>query len=129
MNERIGINRSKKIDSLNRRVKVPAITQRDYYISDNDEEEELIDFLQITSTDDSNDVDISKYNYLDEECDCQCDDCDCEYDNCCEDDDYCYDDNCCCNMFNHFDKKTAIYAGVGALIGSVVIYKLLKRRR
>ena len=64
MNESIGVNLSKVIDNLNKRVKVPAITQRKY---DKEccEEDDYIAFYKDDGFDNS--VDNDKYSYLDGE--------------------------------------------------------------
>ena len=44
MYQSIGINLSKSLDAATKRIKIPAITQRNYYKSNNNYEEEFINF-------------------------------------------------------------------------------------
>ena len=45
MYQSIGINLSKSLDAATKRIKIPAITQRNYYKSNNNYEEEFINFF------------------------------------------------------------------------------------
>ena len=115
MYQSIGINLSKNLDAATKKIKVPAITQRAYYKDLDNCEEEFINFYKSDS-----DYDYS-INYLDD-----------DYDDSIDDDSEC---SCeCCNInsimdkMKNIDSKVAIMAGVGALIGFIGLYKLLKRR-
>lgn len=64
MYQSIGINLSKSLDAATKRIKIPAITQRNYYKSNNNYEEEFINFYKSDST--NNDIDYDEnLNYLD----------------------------------------------------------------
>ena len=66
MYQSIGINLSKSLDAATKRIKIPAITQRNYYKSNNNYEEEFINFYKSDST--NNDIDYDEnLNYLDDE--------------------------------------------------------------
>lgn len=113
MYKSIGINLSKDLDASTKRIKVPAITQRNYYKELNNCEEEYINFYKSNSDNDDIEYD-DNLNYLD--------------------DDYENDDNCCCeesylmNKLKNLDSKILIGASVGALIGCISLYMLIKRR-
>lgn len=120
MYQSIGINLSKNLDAATKRIKVPAITQRSYYKDSNNYEEEFINFYKYDS--DCNDMDYDdNINYLDDdfdesinndsECSCGC----CNYDS-------------LMDKIKNIDSKVVVMAGVGALIGFIGLYKLLKRR-
>ena len=120
MYQSIGINLSKNLDAATKKIKVPAITQRAYYKDLDNCEEEFINFYKSDS--DYNNIDYDdSINYLDD-----------DYDDSRDDDSKC---SCeCCNInsimdkMKNIDSKVAIMAGVGALIGFIGLYKLLKRR-
>ena len=116
MYQRIGINLSKNLDNATKRIKVPAITQR-YYYKDFDTcecEEELINFY---TSDNNCDIDYDdSINYLDDDygdCECSCEE---------------SGNESLINKIKCVDSKVAITAGVGALIGFIGLYKILKRR-
>ncbi|MDU2489068.1 MAG: hypothetical protein E7D27_00570 [Clostridium celatum] len=121
MYQSIGINLSKKLDASTKRIKVPAITQRSYYKDSDNCEEEFINFYKSDS--DYNNIDY--YNddirYLDD-----------DYEESINDD---FESSCgCCdgcslmNKMKNIDSKVAVMVGVGALIGFIGLYKLLKRK-
>ena len=111
MYQSIGINLSKDLDALTKRIKVPAITQRDYYKDLNNCEEEYVNFYKSTSDDD---LDYNEdLDYLDD-----------DY----EDDDCCYEDSCLMDKIKTLDSKVIVGASVGALIGCISLYILLKKR-
>lgn len=120
MYQSIGINLSKNLDAATKRIKVPAITQRSYYKDSDNCEEEFINFYKSNS--DYNNMDYDdNINYLDD-----------DYDESINDDSEC---SCgCCSAdslmdkMKNIDSKVAIMVGVGALIGFIGLYKLLKRR-
>ena len=58
MYQSIGINLSKSLDAATKRIKIPAITQRNYYKSNNNYEEEFINFYKSDST--NNDIDYDR---------------------------------------------------------------------
>ena len=122
MYQSIGINLSKNLDAATKRIKVPAITQRSYYKDPDNCEEEFINFYKSDSDSDYNNMDYDdNINYLDD-----------DYDESINDDSEC---SCgCCNTgslmdkMKNIDSKVAVMAGIGALIGLIGLYKLLKRR-
>ena len=117
MNQNIGINMNKILDSITKRVRVPAITQRQYY-KDYSINEENMKFYNIDDDPD----------YLDEELD------DCEENNseCCEDECYedesCEDECCCMEELMNLDKGKILMLGIGVLVG-VVGTCIIKHRR
>ena len=115
MNESIGVNLSKVIDNLNKRVKVPAITQRKY---DKEccEKDDYIAFYKDDGFDNS--VDNDKYSYLDGE----------EYADTEELDENNYDEECSCSCCDNLDKKTMALIGMGAVIGIMGLYILFKKK-
>lgn len=116
MYQSIGINLSKDLDARTKRVKVPAITQREYYKESNNSEDEYFNFYKGNSDDDCIDCE-ENLKYLDD-----------DYDECTEDDCAC-DDSCCfIDKMKHLDSKVLIGASIGALVGCVGIYFLLKRK-
>lgn len=112
MYQSIGINLSKDLDARTKRVKVPAITQREYYKDPNNSEDEYFDWCKGNSNDECIDGE-ENLKYLDDdyEEDCNCDD-------------------CCCFMdkIKQLDSKVLIGASIGALAGCIGIYLLLKRK-
>jgi len=117
MYQSIGINLSKKLDAATKRIKVPAITQREYYKDLNNCEEEYINFYQSDSN--YNNIDYNdNIKYLDD-----------DYEEDINDDSECSLE-CCdeCSLMKNIDSKVAVMAGVGALIGLIGLYKLLKRK-
>lgn len=120
MYQSIGINLNKNLDASIKRVKVPAITQRAYYKDSDNYEEELINFYKSDS--DYNNVDFDdNINYLDDDYDEPIND-NSKYS--CR---FCNIDSLI-NKIKNIDSKIAVMAGVGALIGLISLYKLLKRR-
>lgn len=128
MYQSIGINLSKKLDASTKRIKVPAITQRSYYKDSDNCEEEFINFYKSDS--DYNNIDY--YNddirYLDDDYEESIND---DFESSCE----CCESSCeCCdgcslmNKMKNIDSKVAVMVGVGALIGFIGLYKLLKRK-
>lgn len=113
MYKSIGINLSKDLDASTKRIKVPAITQRNYYKELNNCEEEYINFYKSNSDNDNIEYD-ENLNYLD--------------------DDYENEDYCCCedsylmDKLKNLDSKILIGASVGALIGCISLYMLIKKR-
>ncbi|MEN8076295.1 hypothetical protein ABFP60_04985 [Clostridioides difficile] len=111
MYQSIGINLSKNLDALTKRIKVPAITQRDYYKDLNNCEEEYVNFYNSTA---DNDIDYNEnLDYLDD---------DYEEENCC------CEDSCLMDKIKNLDSKVIVGASVGALIGCIGLYILLKKR-
>ena len=86
MYQSIGINLSKSLDTATKRIKIPAITQRNYYNLDEDESD------------------------IDNECNCGC------------------DDNCMIEKLKNLDSKVIVGASIGALVGCVGLYLLLRRK-
>lgn len=128
MYENIGINLSKTLDNLTKRVKVPAITQRDYFKDLNNMEEEYIKFYKL----DCNNIENYKdddYSYLDlDENDCEQCSCDEEdYEECI---DKASDNYKCCiiNKFKNVDSKIILGASIGALVSCIGIYFILRKR-
>lgn len=114
MYQSIGINLSKDLDLATKRIKVPAITQRPYYKNANKYEEE---YINLCEADCDNDLDYNEnFDYLDDDSEDSYDSCDC-----CE-------SNCIMDKLKCIDPKIAIMSGIGALIGIIAIYKLLKRK-
>ena len=117
MYQSIGINLSKNLDTAMKRIKVPAITQRPYYKDPDNCEEEYINLYK-TSCDDNNSDYDDNFDYLDDDNESIDDDSECACG--------------CCDLFmdkmKNIDSKVVIIAGVGALIGFIGLYKLLKRR-
>ena len=113
MYKSIGINLSKDLDASTKRIKVPAITQRNYYKELNNCEEEYINFYKSNSDNDDIEYD-ENLNFLD--------------------DDYENNDDCCCeesylmDKLKNLDSKILIGASVGALIGCISLYMLIKKR-
>ncbi len=120
MYQNIGINLSKNLDAATKRIKVPAITQRQYYKDSNNFEEELINFYESDSNYNNMDYDDS-ISYLDD-----------DYNESINNDsDYsgeCCDKSSLMNKMKNIDSKVVIMSGVGALIGLISLYKLLKRK-
>ena len=108
MYQSIGINLSKNLDAATKKIKVPAITQRAYYKDLDNCEEEFINFYKSDS--DYNNID---YDSIDDDSECSCE---------------CCNINSIMDKMKNIDSKVAIMAGVGALIGFIGLYKLLKRR-
>ena len=125
MYQSIGINLSKNLDAATKRIKVPAITQRSYYKDPDNCEEEFINFYKSDS--DYNNIDYDdNIRYLDD-----------DYDDSINDDSINDDSECSCeccdecslmDKMKNMDSKVAVMAGVGALIGFIGLYKLLKRK-
>ena len=110
MYQSIGINLSKSLDAATKRIKIPAITQRNYYKSNNNYEEEFINFYKSDST--NNDIDYDEnLNYLDDE----------EINDCCN-------DSCMMEKLKNLDCKVIVGAGIGALIGCIGLCLLLKKK-
>ena len=117
MYQSIGINLSKNLDAATKKIKVPAITQRAYYKDLDNCEEEFINFYKSDS--DYNNIDYDdSINYLDDDSIDDDSECSCE----------CCNINSIMDKMKNIDSKVAIMAGVGALIGFIGLYKLLKRR-
>lgn len=113
MYKSIGINLSKDLDASTKRIKVPAITQRNYYKELNNCEEEYINFYKSNSDNDNIEYD-ENLDYLDE---------DYENDDCC-----CCEDSYLMDKLKNLDSKILVGASVGALIGCISLYILLKKR-
>lgn len=113
MYKSIGINLSKDLDASTKRIKVPAITQRNYYKELNNYEEEYINFYKSNSDNDNIEYD-ENLDYLDD---------DYENDDCC-----CCEDSYLMDKLKNLDSKILIGASVGALLGCVSLYILLKKR-
>ena len=120
MYQSIGINLSKNLDAATKRIKVPAITQRSYYKDSDNCEEEYINLYKYNCDDNNSDyTNDNDFDYLDDdynesmdsnsECTCGCSD-------------------LFMDKIKNIDSKVVIMAGVGALIGFIGLYKLLKRR-
>ncbi|WP_195987883.1 hypothetical protein [Clostridium sp. D53t1_180928_C8] len=116
MYQSIGINLSKKLDAATKKIKVPAITQRSYYKDSDNCEEEYINLYKYNCDDNNTD---NNFDYLDDDYNESIDS----------------DSECACGYSDLFmdkikniDSKVVIMAGVGALIGFIGLYKLLKRR-
>lgn len=120
MYQSIGINLSKNLDAATKRIKVPAITQRSYYKDSDNCEEEFINFYKSDS--DYNNIDSDdNITYLDDDYDDSINDdseCSCE----------CCDECSLMDKMKNMDSKVAVIAGVGALIGVIGLYKLLKKK-
>ena len=120
MYQSIGINLSKNLDAATKRIKVPAITQRSYYKDSDNCEEELINFYKSDS--DYNNMDYDdNISYLDDNYE--------EFINTvsessCE----CCDGCSLMDKMKNIDSKVGVMVGVGALIGLIGLYKLLKRK-
>lgn len=112
MYQSIGINLSKKLDASTKRIKVPAITQRSYYKESNNYEEEYINLCDSEYNDNNIDYD-ENLDYLDDDSESSCE---------------CCDNECLMDKVKNLDSKVIIMAGVGALIGLIGLYKLLKRK-
>ena len=116
MYQSIGINLSKSLDTATKRIKIPAITQRNYYKSCNNCEDEILNFYK--SDCDESDLNYDKnFDYLDEdesdidnECNCGC------------------DDNCMIEKLKNLDSKVIVGASIGALVGCVGLYILIRRK-
>ena len=121
MYQSIGINLSKSLDAATKRIKIPAITQRNYYKSNNNYEEEFINFYKSDST--NNDIDYDEnLNYLDDE---EINDEDnCYYDEKTD----CCNDSCMMEKLKNLDCKVIVGAGIGALIGCIGLCLLLKKK-
>ena len=121
MYQSIGINLSKSLDAATKRIKIPAITQRNYYKSNNNYEEEFINFYKSYST--NNDIDYDEnLNYLDDE---EINDEDnCYYDEKTD----CCNDSCMMEKLKNLDCKVIVGAGIGALIGCIGLCLLLKKK-
>ena len=121
MYQSIAINLSKKLDASTKRIKVPAITQRSYYKDSDNCEEEFINFYKSDS--DYNNIDY--YNddirYLDDDYEESIND---DFESSCE----CCDECSLIDKMKNIDSKVAVMVGVGALIGFIGLYKLLKRK-
>ena len=117
----IGINLSKSLDAATKRIKIPAITQRNYYKSNNNYEEEFINFYKSDST--NNDIDYDEnLNYLDDE---EINDEDnCYYDEKTD----CCNDSCMMEKLKNLDCKVIVGAGIGALISCIGLCLLLKKK-
>ena len=115
MYQSIGINLSKSLDTATKRIKIPAITQRDYYKACNNCEEEIVNFYKSSSKESDLDYD-ENFDYLademdiDDECNCGC------------------DENCMIDKFKNLDSKVIVGASIGALVGCVGLYLLLRRK-
>ena len=122
MYQSIGINLSKSLDAATKRIKIPAITQRNYYKSNNNYEEEFINFYKSDST--NNDIDYDEnLNYLDDE---EINDEDnCYYDEKTD----CCNDSCMMEKLKNLDCKVIVGAGIGALIGCIGLCLLLKKKK
>ncbi len=119
MNQNIGINMNKILDSITKRVRVPAITQRQYY-KDYSINEENMKFYNLDDDPD----------YLDEDEDVEeCEKCNSQ---CCEDeyyeDEYGDDDCCCMEKLMNLDKGKIMMLGIGVLVGAIGTC-ILKNRR
>lgn len=121
MYQSIGINLSKSLDAATKRIKIPAITKRNYYKSNNNYEEEFINFYKSDST--NNDIDYDEnLNYLDDE---EINDEDnCYYDEKTD----CCNDSCMMEKLKNLDCKVIVGAGIGALIGCIGLCLLLKKK-
>ena len=121
MGWKCGINLSKSLDAATKRIKIPAITQRNYYKSNNNYEEEFINFYKSDST--NNDIDYDEnLNYLDDE---EINDEDnCYYDEKTD----CCNDSCMMEKLKNLDCKVIVGAGIGALIGCIGLCLLLKKK-
>ena len=122
MYQSIGINLSKSLDAATKRIKIPAITQRNYYKSNNNYEEEFINFYKSDST--NNDIDYDEnLNYLDDE---EINDEDNELN---KDEEIQTDiDNSESFENNSDDCKVIVGAGIGALISCIGLCLLLKKK-
>ncbi len=113
MNANVGVNKNKILDSITKRVKVPAITQREYYksydIESDDDEIQIYSSKDEPSYLDSDDDDImydDEYS-IDEECPI--------------DEECCLDDQCCCmEKFLDMDKSKVATLGIGVAIGALI---------
>ena len=107
MNANVGVNKNKILDSITKRVKVPAITQREYYKSyDIDDEDDDIQFYSKNDDPDYLDSDEDDVMYEDDEC--------------CMDEEYSLDDEYCCfERFLNMDKGKIVMLGVGVLVGAL----------
>lgn len=113
MNQNIGVNLSKVIDNLNKRVKVPAITQRQYYKEYCDSD----DYIEYYKNEDVDEIiDDDKYSYLYE-------------DDISEAEDNDSDEECLCGCCNNLDKKNIALFGIGALVGIMGLYILFKKKK
>ena len=104
MYQSIGINLSKSLDTATKRIKIPAITQRDYYKSCTNCEDSDLNYDKSFDYLDEDETDI------DNECNCGC------------------DDNCMIEKFKNLDSKVIVGASIGALLGCVGLYLLLRRK-
>ena len=126
MYQSIGINFNAGIrewyyKAATKRIKIPAITQRNYYKSNNNYEEEFINFYKSDST--NNDIDYDEnLNYLDDE---EINDEDnCYYDEKTD----CCNDSCMMEKLKNLDCKVIVGAGIGALISCIGLCLLLNKK-
>ena len=105
MYQSIGINLSKNLDAATKRIKVPAITQRDYYKDKCNNE--FIKFYD--DAEDFNDEinEMENLEYLEEDID---------------------DTEEWCNSCFNVNSKGLALIGIGAIVGVISLYLLTKRK-
>ena len=117
MYQSIGINLSKSLDAATKRIKIPAITQRNYYKSNNNYEESI----ESSNTENSSNNDETGEGSINSEIN---DEDNCYYDEKTD----CCNDSCMMEKLKNLDCKVIVGAGIGALISCIGLCLLLKKK-
>lgn len=130
MYDNIGINKQRRINNIKRSVRIPKITNRNYYLYNYDDDEYELAYKNYYENEYDYDKDEYKDSYVCNDC-CDCCDDECVLDDCdCD----CHGNEDCdefCEEYSEtmdFIKKTALISA-GVLIGATAITVLLSKRR